>query len=103
MSVAIQLDGFLDRVTTRRGGNVDELFDIPPGRLGLIGVDIEVPVHPRHVTGAGFLRTREVRVPVGTGGVPEMHVRVDDAGGLGRHQASMRGGWPVAPTISWSV
>ncbi len=52
--VAVELDGLLDRVTTGGGGDVDELLDVPPGRLGPIGVDIEAAVHPRRITGAGL-------------------------------------------------
>jgi hypothetical protein len=90
--VVIELDGLLDRVTTGGGGDVDELLDVPPGRLGPVGVDIEAAVHPRRITGPPCGRMRQVRVPVGAGRVPEVHVGVDDAGGLGGHQASMGGG-----------
>ena len=51
-SVVVELDGLLDRVPTGRGGDVDHLLDVPPGRLGPIGLDIEAAVHPRRVAGA---------------------------------------------------
>ena len=46
-ALPIELDGLVDRVTTGGGGDVDELLDVPPGRLGPVGVDVEAAEHPR--------------------------------------------------------
>ena len=46
-AVAVELDGLLDGVAAGGGGDVDELLDVPPGRLGPVGVDVEAAVHPR--------------------------------------------------------
>src|SRR2546421_8937789 len=103
MSIGIELDGFVDRVTTGRGGDIDQLLDVPLGCLGLVGVDIEATAHPRRIGGAVSLRAGEVWVPVGASGIPEVHVSVDDTSGLGRHQASTCA-WSLAPaTTSRSV
>jgi len=80
--------GLLDRGTTGGGGDVDELFHIPPSRLSSVGVDIEAAEHPRRIAGATLRSTREIRVPVRAGRVPNMHVSIHDAGGLVGHQAS---------------
>ena len=86
--VAIERDGLVNRVTTGGGGDVDELLDIPPGGLAPVEVDVEAAVHPQWVTAAPLRRVGQVGVPV-RGGVPEVHVGIDDAGGLRGHRSSV--------------
>src|SRR5205823_7385019 len=47
MGVCIELDSLLDRVTTGRGGDVDEVLDVPYSGLGLIGAGFGAAAHPR--------------------------------------------------------
>ena len=64
------------------GGDVDELLDVPARRLGQVGGDVEAAGHPGDVAHVQLrLVRREVRVPVGAGRVPQVHVGIDDAGG----------------------
>ena len=95
--VAIELEGLVDGVGSRGGGDVDELLDVPSCRLGPVGVRVEPPVHPR--TAALVPGTRQVRVPVGPCRIPQVDVRVDDAGGRVGHRASGRELGPGASTI----
>ena len=45
--VAIELEGLVDGVGSRGCGDVDELLDVPPCRLGPVGLRVEAPVHAR--------------------------------------------------------
>ena len=102
-SPLVEFDGLLDRVPTGGGGHVDELLDVPSRGLGPVRVHVEATVHPRHVGGVGGLGMGQVRVPVGPGGVPQVYVGIDDAGGSVGHLRGPSDGWPVVPTNSRSV
>ena len=98
----VELDGLLDRVGPGGRGHVDELLDVPPGRLGPVGLDVEAPVHPRRRRrcrrGTGPWRGR------GTSSLLAGSHRWTWASttrvGLSRHRASVEASGPVAPTIS---
>ena len=96
----VELEGLVDRVPTGGGGHVDDLLHVPLRRLGPVGGGVEPSVHPRGVTGAALRRLRQVRVPVGPGRVPQVHVGVDDPGGPLGHDGSGDGGGSQAPTTS---
>ena len=60
------------------GGHVHQLLDVPPRRLRLVGGHVEAAGHPGDVAHVQLLPARQVRVPVGAGRVPQVHVGVDD-------------------------
>ena len=59
-----------------------------PRRLGLVGRHVEPAGHPGDVAHVQLHAARQVRVPVGAGGIPEVDVGVDDPGGLGHRTSS---------------
>ena len=78
---AVELERLVDRVAAGGGGHVDQLLDVPPRRLGPVGGHVEAAGHPGDVAHVQLLAAGQVRVPVGAGRVPQVHVGVDDAGG----------------------
>ncbi len=76
----LPLEGLGDVERSRGRSHVYELLDVPARRLGEVGVEVEPPRHARDIAHVELATARQIGVPVGTRRVPQVYVRVDDAG-----------------------